>query len=151
MVDWTKAVTLVVTEEAYVLIPRADGSLVRSPSLAIPHPLVVCLNKYVPRRNLRVKSDEIVSKKIILVRDDWTCQYCGDYGDTIDHIFPKSRGGGNTWSNLCVACKDCNGSKADLTPKEAGLRQPVIPSVYSPKRQQILQTAIYKELEAMAV
>lgn len=150
-VSWTKAATLVTSEEAYILIPRADGSLIRSPSMSIPRPLVVCLNKFVSRRDLTIKPTETVSKKTILVRDDWTCQYCGNFGDTIDHIFPKSRGGGNTWGNLCTACRECNGAKDNMTPKEAGMKQPVIPSVYAPKRQQVLQAAVFRELEAMMV
>lgn len=149
VVDWTRAITLIVSEEAYTLIPRSDGSLVRSPSRSIERPLVVCLNKFVKRHNRTIEPEENVSRKIVLIRDDWTCQYCGKFGDTIDHIIPKSRGGGNTWGNLCAACKDCNGSKGDLTPAEAGMKDPVIPSIYSPKRNQLLQRAIYTELEAM--
>lgn len=148
-VDWTRAVTLVVSEEAYTLIPRRDGSLVRSPSFTMERPLVVCLNKYVARQNRTFEPETRVSHKVILIRDDYTCQYCGKYGDTIDHIMPKSRGGGNTWANLCVACFDCNNAKSDSTPSEAGLKQPVIPTVYSPKRTQMLQTAIYTEIDAM--
>jgi 5-methylcytosine-specific restriction endonuclease McrA len=150
-VDWTRAVTLLMADEAYTLIPRADGSLVRSPTMSIRKPLVVCLNKYVKRQSKIMLPDDSVSKKTILIRDNWTCQYCGKFGDTIDHILPKSRGGGNTWGNLCAACKSCNGAKDNMTPKEAGLKNPVIPQMYSSRRQNALQDAVFKELELMMV
>ena len=34
---------------------------------------------------------------------------------------PKSRGGGDTWSNLVTCCKRCNGIKDNKTPEEAGM------------------------------
>jgi len=148
-IEWTRAVTLVVTDEAYTLIPRADGSLVRSPNFSMKKPLVVCLKRFVNRPNKTYRNDDIVSKKTILIRDNWTCQYCGNFGDTIDHIHPKSRGGGNTWGNLCAACHDCNESKANKTPKEAGLKSPVIPKSFAPARKSMLQSAVYKALEDM--
>lgn len=151
---WMDAVTQVATRNAYVLIPRSDGSLVRSPSLTIPKPLVICLNRYVPRftKEVVLKHDDLVSKKMILTRDNWTCQYCGLFGDTVDHIMPKSRGGGHTWGNLVAACSSCNGAKANLTPKEAGLTAPIIKSgvkTYAPRKRDGLQEAVFKEIELL--
>lgn len=37
---------------------------------------------------------------------------------TLEHRTPVSRGGTNTWSNLALACRDCNGLKGDLTEAE---------------------------------
>jgi 5-methylcytosine-specific restriction endonuclease McrA len=66
-----------------------------------------------------------LSKKNILIRDRYTCQYCkqtvSDRSLTIDHIIPKSRGGSSRWENLVTACKRCNSIKADRTPEEAGM------------------------------
>jgi len=66
-----------------------------------------------------------LSKKNILIRDRYTCQYCkqtvSDRSLTIDHIIPKSRGGSSKWENLVTACKRCNSIKADRTPEEAGM------------------------------
>lgn len=148
---WMEAITMIVAREAYTLIPRADGSLIRSPSISMPKPLVVGLNKYVPRHNKIMKNGDPVSRKTILNRDNWTCQYCGLFGDTIDHIIPKSRGGGNTWGNLCAACTDCNGYKSNMTPKEAGLKTPTIPSVYLPQQRNMLQDLVFEELKLMSV
>ena len=150
IVDWTKAATLIVAEEAYTLIPRSDGSLIRSPNLTIEFPLVISLRKYVNvyGQQKMIEDDDVVSKKTILIRDDWTCQYCNEYGNTVDHIMPKSRGGGNTWGNLCCACKSCNGKKSDSTPEEVGFTRPVIPKVFLPKKTQMIQDAIYERLMA---
>lgn len=54
------------------------------------------------------------------------CCYCGKKGDkaqlTIDHIIPKSKGGGDSWNNLVLACETCNALKSDRTPEEAGMK-----------------------------
>lgn len=82
-------------------------------------PSVIKLRYYVavPRRELPF------NRKNIFHRDDYTCQYCGKKikNPTIDHIFPKSRGGKNSWENLITACPECNFYKADRTPEEAGM------------------------------
>ncbi len=38
---------------------------------------------------------------------------------TKDHIFPKSKGGGNTLQNYVTMCYDCNQLKADQLPMES--------------------------------
>lgn len=146
---WTDGITKVVNNQAYILIPRADGLQVRSPNFSMPFPLVIGLNRYVPVQQPKVMNDnDLVSKKAILIRDNWTCQYCSKYGDTIDHIYPKSRGGGNTWGNLCVACKVCNGLKSNQTPEEVGFKRPIIPRVFQGMRQyNKIEEAIYQRLE----
>ena len=50
---------------------------------------------------------------LILQRDHYVCHYCGRYGDTIDHVLPKSKGGLSTPANCVCACADCNLKKAD--------------------------------------
>jgi 5-methylcytosine-specific restriction endonuclease McrA len=64
------------------------------------------------------------SKKNVLLRDNHTCQYCGKKAKelTVDHIIPKSKGGGNSWENLVTACAECNCKKANRTPQEAGMK-----------------------------
>ena len=62
----------------------------------------------------------------ILIRDNYTCQYCGQKFAarelTLDHVYPKSRLGPDIWENIVACCKECNGYKANRTPKEAGMR-----------------------------
>lgn len=146
-VNWSRAVTLVVLNTAKVVLERTDGAMVRSPSINMRWPLVISVDRGVDRpHSFEMDPDDHASKRMIRIRDDWTCQYCHKYGDTVDHIFPKSRGGGNTWGNLCVACRKCNEEKEDRTPEEAGLETPVIGSMFSATRinniEQLISQAI---------
>lgn len=74
------------------------------------------------------------NRRTIYKRDGNQCMYCGDRPGTkelsIDHVVPRSQGGETTWTNVVVACTDCNSRKANRTPAEAGmklLKQPVKP------------------------
>jgi hypothetical protein len=57
----------------------------------------------------------------ILERDSYTCQYCGDEANHVDHIVPISRGGTNDPENLVASCSSCNHRKGNRTPEEAGM------------------------------
>lgn len=68
------------------------------------------------------KHSVVLGKKYILLRDKFTCFYCGKSyllfinGVTqfnIDHIHPKSVGGRDVAGNLITACKYCNAVKRD--------------------------------------
>lgn len=64
------------------------------------------------------------SKRAVLVRDKYTCGYCGKVDKskmTVDHIHPKSKGGKNTFENTCASCFDCNNKKGDRTAQEVGM------------------------------
>ncbi len=67
-----------------------------------------------------------LSRKNILMRDRYTCQYCqrvmpsGEL--TLDHVAPRSRGGETSWENLVACCHRCNNRKGSRTPEEAGMR-----------------------------
>ena len=79
------------------------------------------------------------SKKAILLRDDYVCQYCGTRcgknSATVDHIIPESRNGELSFTNCVAACEKCNiVKKRNRTPDEAGmrlLRKPCEPSYFS--------------------
>jgi hypothetical protein len=50
------------------------------------------------------------------ILDEWDnlCAYCGQPGDTLDHILARSKGGSmSVVNNLVCCCKFCNGSKSD--------------------------------------
>lgn len=49
----------------------------------------------------------------VLHEDGFTCNYCGDAANCVDHIIPLSRGGTNDRENLQAACMPCNSSKSD--------------------------------------
>jgi 5-methylcytosine-specific restriction endonuclease McrA len=72
-----------------------------------------------------------LSRKNILMRDRFTCQYCSrtlPSGElTLDHVLPRSRAGESAWENLVACCHACNNRKGSRTPEEAGMhlaRQP---------------------------
>lgn len=53
-------------------------------------------------------------------RDHGLCQYCHKEisfkETTFDHVYPKSKGGQLTWTNLVCACESCNSRKDDHLP-----------------------------------
>ena len=67
-----------------------------------------------------------LSRKNILMRDRYTCQYCHRILPsselTLDHVVPRSRGGKDAWENLAWSAKEVNQKKADRLPHEAGLK-----------------------------
>ena len=44
---------------------------------------------------------------------DHRCIYCGSPSESIDHVFPRSRGGLSSDENCVPACLGCNGCKGD--------------------------------------
>ena len=122
-----RALVLVFLQKAD-LIAADDDRVVRSARARFPWPSIVRLRRYkrVPYKRV------MISRKNVLRRDRFTCQYCGVREKlTIDHVHPKSRGGRDTWANLVAACVDCNNRKGNRTPKEAGMtlaRDPFTPS-----------------------
>ena len=67
-----------------------------------------------------------LSRRNIYLRDRNICQYCGKKFPSselsLDHVIPRSRGGGDTWENLVCACTSCNSKKADKMPAEARMK-----------------------------
>ena len=103
-------------EKAEVL-ERGDGAL-RSERLSMERPTVIRLVTYVriPRDAHRRK----ITRKAVLARDSWTCQYCGSRkpGLTVDHVIPRSRGGKSVWENIVASCASCNRRKGNRLPRE---------------------------------
>ena len=86
-----RATVLVLKERAEVL-EQGEGAL-HSERLVLERPCVIRLVRYVrvPRDVHRRK----ITRKAVLARDAYTCQYCGreSPGLTVDHVIPRSRGG----------------------------------------------------------
>jgi 5-methylcytosine-specific restriction endonuclease McrA len=91
----------------------------RSPTTSIAAPKVVALREYAP-----VHGDPQFCRRSILLRDRYSCQYCGKRfasdALTYDHLIPRSRGGMTTWENIVTACLRCNSLKADRLPNLFG-------------------------------
>jgi len=106
-----------------------DGRrLLRSPSVAFVIPLVIRLHRYIVRP---ARPAIAFTKKNILKRDSYTCQYCGrNSGErmTIDHVIPKSLGGRTVWENVASACRMCNLRKGNKRLEDAGMRLERVPS-----------------------
>ncbi|XP_022719264.1 uncharacterized protein LOC111277236 isoform X2 [Durio zibethinus] len=94
----------------------------------VPHLLQV-----VRRRRLRTN----LSRKNVLFRDNFTCQYCSARENlTIDHVLPAARGGEWKWENLVAACAKCNSKKGQKTLEEASMKLIKVPK--APKDYDIL-------------
>lgn len=66
------------------------------------------------------------SRKALMRRDNYCCQYCGDTLTpsqvSIDHIIPKSKGGKTTYLNCVISCKYCNMQKGDSSLHEVNMK-----------------------------
>lgn len=119
IVPLQRAVRMLFARKAEIV--HDTGREIHSEKLSFPLPSVLRLLYYIRRPMQKVA----LTKKNVLIRDDYTCQYCGLQGErlmTIDHILPKSKGGPSTWENLCCACMQCNNRKNNRTPADANMK-----------------------------
>jgi 5-methylcytosine-specific restriction endonuclease McrA len=129
VVSVPRAINLVLAGKAIVV--EQSGHFLQTIREKFPVPSVIALRTYinVPRRQANW------SRKGVLVRDAYTCIYCGAQPGTIirnkllskqdftvDHVLPKSRGGKDTWTNTACACYACNHKKGDKLPNESGMK-----------------------------
>jgi 5-methylcytosine-specific restriction endonuclease McrA len=126
VVSWMDAVRMLLREVVYVVERYSPAVHIHSPSITLELPVSVALWEYahVPYR------PPLPTREAILRRDGHTCCYCGGRANTIDHVLPRSRGGGDTWINLVSSCENCNGCKGNRLPQEAKMsliREPFEP------------------------
>jgi 5-methylcytosine-specific restriction endonuclease McrA len=124
-----RAVVLLLKEKAE-MIEHGDRQL-HSATSSMTRPMVIRLITYVriPRDTHRRK----ITRRAVFARDDWTCQYCGSRQQlTVDHVVPRSKGGGSTWDNIVASCAPCNRRKADHLPRQAGMRLLKTPKTPNP-------------------
>jgi 5-methylcytosine-specific restriction endonuclease McrA len=112
-VKWSEWITLPIREQDFAV--KTVRGQIRIPTV------VVAVNyAQVPKKRPKL------CPRSIRERDGSRCQYTGkllrhDEGN-IDHVVPRSRGGGDTWENLVWACKKLNSKKGNKLPHEAGLK-----------------------------
>ena len=125
-----RALILLISEKVDSI--ESYSEQIHSAYLTFKLPSVIRLKKYA-----RAKKKEIVlSRKNILKRDNYTCQYCGiaSVSMTIDHIHPRNHGGVDSWENLVAACILCNTHKGNKLLNDVGmvlLKKPRKPTVIS--------------------
>ncbi|KAK4777454.1 hypothetical protein SAY87_017641 [Trapa incisa] len=134
VVCWRRAICLEFTEKVDVLeyydqtVNSPSGSFYIPAVLRVPHLLQV-----VKRRRIVHN----LTKKNILHRDKYSCQYCSSSDNlTIDHVLPVAQGGKWEWENLVTACSKCNSRKGQKPLDEANMKLMRVPK--APKDYDIL-------------
>lgn len=96
--------------------------------IAVPKVIRVLTYDRIPRQQVKL------NRRNLFARDRNQCQYCGHSFPTselsIDHVNPRSQGGGDSWTNLVCSCVRCNAKKGGRTPSQARMqliRKPIRP------------------------
>ena len=109
--------------------------------LAVPRIIRLLFYDRLPRRVVKF------NRRNIYARDRNHCQYCGKRYPTselsLDHVVPRSRGGGTSWTNIVCACVKCNVRKGGRVPKEAGMK--LIAEPVKPRRSPVLTLRLTSE------
>ncbi len=109
--------------------------------LVVPRIVRVLTYSRLPKQEVKF------NRRNIFARDNSTCQYCGKRFSSaelsLDHIVPRSRGGGATWENIVCACLRCNVRKGGRTPEQAHLRLIRMPT--KPRRNPIVRVKLSDE------
>ena len=113
--------------EARARFKDPDDDYIRTIHFEIQVPRVIRLLTYDRLPRIKVK----FNRRNIFARDGNRCQYCGKRFPTgelsLDHVMPRSRGGGTDWENIVCACVRCNVRKGGRTPLEANMKLTKIP------------------------
>ena len=110
-----RAISLVISGRASLIL-NGRGEI-KTVSQVFHRPSVIRLDKMVRRPRPTIK----LTKREVLRRDNYTCQYCGQHTLvlTVDHLMPRHLGGEHTWHNLVTACAPCNHRKGGRTLEQA--------------------------------
>ena len=113
-----RAIGLILSGKANLVL-NGRGEI-KTVSISYPRPSVIRLERMVRRPRPRIR----LTKREILRRDEYTCQYCGQRSPylTVDHIRPRRLGGQHSWDNLVAACPSCNHRKGGRTLEQAQMR-----------------------------
>lgn len=103
-------------------------------NLAVPKVIRLLAYDRLPRNEVKL------NRRNIFARDHNRCQYCGgrfaSSDLSLDHVIPRSQGGGASWANLVCCCVKCNTRKGGRTPRQASM--PLIKKPVKPKTNPIL-------------
>ena len=116
---------------------------VKTVRLPLAVPKIIRLHGYDRLPDQRVK----LNRRNLFARDGNRCQYCGHHFPTselsIDHVLPRSQGGGDTWENLVCSCVRCNARKGGRTPEQA--RMALVRKPIRPRRNPLIQARLGNE------
>ncbi len=112
-----RAVVLVLGNKAEVV--HDSGTEMHAASFSVTVPSVIRLRRYVHLPYRRIAG---FSRRGVMARDGFRCQYCNKTAESIDHVVPRSRGGTHTWDNVVAACHACNRAKKDRLLSETSMR-----------------------------
>jgi len=89
----------------------------------------------------------------LLLKYEYRCVYCGktNVPFEVDHIRPRSRGGSDRISNLCLVCHECNQTKGDRTASEFGHPEVEAQAKASLKDAAAVNATRYQLVEALGV
>jgi 5-methylcytosine-specific restriction endonuclease McrA len=69
---------------------------------------------------------------VILARDLWICQWCGEAANTVDHVVARWEGGTDDPANLVACCDRCQRRPSAIfngrTPLDAGPQEIPLPN-----------------------
>lgn len=142
VIPYKKAIKLIVLDKVLIELSHTD-KYIHTVNTTIAIPKIIKL-KYVVKFTRGSLAQ--VSNKVLFIRDNYTCQYCGGHQFnhcdldgcekclpknvklTRDHVKPVDKFEGNTrgerkvkadsWDNVVTACLICNGVKANRLPFE---------------------------------
>ena len=108
--DWRRAFHLIAKDRAEVIEYYEDHVIQASNDFMFV-PAVIRLLHYDKYPKCKVS----YSKRTILERDGWSCQYCDETltlrTATIDHVLPRCEGGKTSFENTVASCFTCNNKK----------------------------------------
>jgi len=109
--------------------------------LAVPRIIRLLWYERMPRQPVKL------NRRNIYARDGNRCQYCGKKFPTteltLDHVVPRSVGGGASWTNLVCCCVQCNVQKGGRMPWLAGMK--LITEPIKPRRSPVVTLRLTSE------
>lgn len=137
IIDWHKAIIWSIKEYecdgsySIEIIDFYPNDYIQGTNKKFPVPAVARTKKFFQINNYNVN----FSRRNILIRDNYTCQYCYQVFDTnqltYDHVIPKSvwrqKSSPTNWTNIVTCCIKCNRKKGNRTPLEANMKLKNIP------------------------
>ena len=128
------------------VVQEYDASIkIKDKDLKLPK--IVMLNRYV-----KIDHKPKFSRKNIYLRDNYTCQYCGQKFDadqlTFDHVNPRCQGGETVWDNIVTCCRACNNKKGGKSLEQSGMKllsKPRIPTIRELEKNQTIKNDLYND------